>query len=114
MSTFVQADCGERNNRVIRTNVQSCIEIVPAEHEDLRAKLKDFDDKDKTEIVNSYQGYEVGTSYGRLFIPLKDGFTCSNIKIGKEIIVEIGYACCDGDPNPPCYLGYSELVEHFK
>jgi hypothetical protein len=114
ISDFAQADCAGPIDRVIKTEVLSCKEILPLENAELLKKLEYFKGKEKTEIVDSYRGYELSARYGRLYIPPGLGLNCSNIHIGKEITLVIAYACCDGDPNPPCYLGYSEIIKQFE
>ena len=113
-SDFAQADCAGPIGKLINTEVLSCKDIRPLENAELLKKLEYFKGKEKTEIVDSYRGYELSARYGRLFLPLGQGVDCSNILIGKEITIAIEYACCDGDPNPPCYLGYSEIIKQFE
>jgi len=36
---------------------------------------------------------------------------CSRFKKGAKIRALIKQACCDGDPNAPCQLGFSAYIE---
>jgi hypothetical protein len=39
-----------------------------------------------------------------------DPAVCARFPAGSIVIAEITGACCDGDINPPCYLGFRNLV----
>ena len=67
------------------------------------------------EIVESYRGAVLeGTtadgSTSPYFYPSKDPKVCRRFPPGLHIEVQVASACCDGDPNPPCYLGFGHFI----
>jgi hypothetical protein len=104
------ADCAGSDSKTLKSEIFSCNSTSPSEDKELVKNLEIFKDDEITEILESYRGYELITSDGKLFVPISAGLTCSNIIIGLEANITVDYACCDGDPNPPCFLGYSEIV----
>ena len=35
---------------------------------------------------------------------------CQDFPPGRALNAMVGIACCDGDPNPPCYLGFANFL----
>jgi len=75
--------------------------------------------KEAQEIVETYRGAVIeGTnpegSSGKYLYQSKDSGICEKFKSGAQIKVIISYADCDGDPNPPCYIGFSGLMKDAK
>ena len=67
------------------------------------------------EIVDSYRGavLEAITAEGSAspyFYPSKDPEICGKFPEGLHMEAQVASACCDGDPNPPCYLGFSAFI----
>ena len=66
------------------------------------------------DIMESYKGAVlIGKQEGttaNYFLPSKDKRVCSQFKQGQVWNVVIEAACCDGDPNPPCYLGFNSFI----
>lgn len=46
----------------------------------------------------------------KVFYQSDDNHVCEQFSSGKLMTFTIGRACCDGDPNPPCYLGFSSYI----
>lgn len=47
---------------------------------------------------------------GKLFLRSEDPYACAAFRTGSRMAALVGGACCDGDPNPPCYLGFREYI----
>ena len=77
---------------------------------DRRAEYQQQADK----VAESYRGAIVRVqSEGQLipyFLPSNNLNICDHYKKGIVVQVTIDKACCDGDPNPPCYLGFSQFI----
>ena len=71
-------------------------------------------EKEVQGIMESYRGAilieKEGENTVKYFLPSEDREVCNKFDKGKVIDVVIGFACCDGDPNPPCYLGLGSYV----
>ena len=66
-------------------------------------------------IVESYRGavLEATTTMGeraRYFYPSQDTNVCRAFPSGSEATLTVRSAACDGDPNPPCFLGFSLYI----
>jgi len=66
-------------------------------------------------ILDSYRGAILAGRRdgvtGQVFLRSKDSKVCSRFKKGVKIHALVNDACCDGDPNPPCHLGFSAYIE---
>jgi hypothetical protein len=51
-----------------------------------------------------------GSKTEKYFLPSKDGKVCETFKKGTSVRALVGFACCDGDSNPPCFLGFGRYV----
>lgn len=63
--------------------------------------------------THHYAGSVIAAQLGedqRTFFLAEHHGTCEQIKLGQPLVATIGQACCDGDPNAPCYLGLSEFL----
>lgn len=63
-----------------------------------------------------HEGYEgvilEGTVDGKkavLWVPASEKLACSTAKPKTVLAGTLSYACCDGDPNPPCLAGTSSI-----
>ena len=79
--------------------------------ESVRAQYR----QEAQEIVDSYRGAVLeGTtadgSTGPYFYPSKDPKICRKFPRGVQLEAQVAFACCDGDPNPPCYLGFGAFI----
>ena len=43
----------------------------------------------------------------KIWVPAAEKLACAAVKAAAEVSGTLSRACCDGDPNPPCYLGTS-------
>jgi hypothetical protein len=106
--------------------VDRCEVVVPEAHPSLKAFAetypKSFVESGRPEaermvarILDSYRGaILVGRRDrvpGKVFVPSKDSKVCSRFKKGAPIHALVNDACCDGDPNPPCRLGFSAYIQ---
>ncbi len=65
-------------------------------------------------VLSQYQGLEIETENLKLFVPIDLKSRCSEINRVQSVTLQVSHACCDGDPNPPCLLGYSGYVVSFR
>lgn len=86
-------------------------------------------DAEKKAILDRYEGIWVATpgeytnpacASGEIaclrprvdyFYPTKNKNACDKFPEGQTVKVLVTQACCDGDPNPPCWLGFSNLIK---
>ena len=65
-------------------------------------------------VIESYMGAVLvenqGSKIEKYFLPNKDRNVCERFKKDSSVRALVGFACCDGDSNPPCYLGFSRYV----
>jgi hypothetical protein len=65
-------------------------------------------------VVESYKGAVLvenqGSKTEKYFLSNKDEKVCQTFKKGTSVRALVAFACCDGDPNPPCYLGFSRYL----
>ena len=70
------------------------------------------------EILESYRGAVLTENEGvntvRYFLAGQDLEVCSEFEQGDVLNVSVEFACCDGDPNPPCYLGFGSFLTEVK
>ncbi|MDA2923315.1 hypothetical protein MYX65_01450 [Acidobacteria bacterium AH-259-L09] len=121
----VWSSCAEREPIKKSIKIDSCEVVVPYDV----PRLNDFAERypkgfvesyrkeaEKTvqDIMESYQGAilieEQGGNTFKYFLASKDKQVCNKLDNGKLLNVVIDFACCDGDPNPPCYLGLASYV----
>jgi len=105
--------------------VDRCEVVVPEAH----PRLKDFAEsypgsfvesarpeaeRTVARILDSYRGailvWRRNGVTTRTFVSSKDSTVCSKFKKSAKIRALINDACCDGDPNPPCHLGFSAYI----
>ena len=67
--------------------------------------------KEAREIAEAYRGALIETLKAgeRFFYPSQEENVCAGFPKGSMIDVTVDFACCDGDPNPPCLLGFAEF-----
>ncbi len=74
-------------------------------------------EKEVQRIMESYEGAILvekgGSKTEKYFISSKDKKICETYKKGATVAALVDFACCDGDPNPPCYLGFSGYVSRI-
>jgi len=46
----------------------------------------------------------------KYFLPNEDEKVCQTFTKGTSVRALVAFACCDGDPNPPCYLGFNRYL----
>lgn len=124
--THVWADCHRDKAAEAVIIVDQCDVVVP----EALPSLKDFAERYLEFFVesgrpeaermvartfDSYRGAILvgrrGRVTGQIFVSSRDSKICSRFKKGVKIHALVNDACCDGDPNPPCYLGFSAYVE---
>jgi hypothetical protein len=49
----------------------------------------------------------------QLFLNTHEARPCDGLPVGTWLRATVQSACCDGDPNPPCYLGLRNYVERI-
>lgn len=50
----------------------------------------------------------------KLWVPASEKLTCAAARPKARLAGKLSYACCDGDPNPPCYLDTSSIFGGIK
>ena len=109
LCSYSYADCFGPEDKTIKTNVLSCRNVNPVK------EIKNLSSLNNSErIIKEYNGHELNTSFGKIFVHSYFNLTCSDFNKEKESKITIRYACCDGDPNVPCLLGYSELLIKYE
>lgn len=122
---YVWSSCAKREPTKKRIKIDSC-EVIDPYHV---SRLKDFAErypkgfvesyrkeaeKEVQDIMESYKGAILierqGGNTFKYFLASKDKQVCNKFDKGKLMNVVIDFACCDGDPNPPCYLGLGSYV----
>jgi MYXO-CTERM domain-containing protein len=48
------------------------------------------------------------------WVPTGSGLTCADLAAGTELEATLTYACCDGDPNPPCLAGFGATLSDVQ
>lgn len=66
-------------------------------------------------VVDSYRGAVLESRVNRgkperYLFQDNEPSVCARFPAGSTVKAEITGACCDGDTNPPCYLGFRNLV----
>jgi hypothetical protein len=122
----VWADCLAHKPTESVITVDQCDVIVPEAEPRLKAFAenyrKSFVESGRAEaertvarILDSYRGAILVQQRDgvaeRIFFSSKDPKVCSTLRKRAKIRVLINDACCDGDPNPPCYLGLTAYIE---
>jgi hypothetical protein len=107
----VGADCGGPFEETFETRILTCRPVVPESDARLLERVARLPAGLRAEVLGQYRGLELGTEGGRLFVPGASGVSCADVVTGGRSRITVGFACCDGDPNPPCYLGYREYVK---
>jgi hypothetical protein len=96
-------DCLGRKPAETVILVDRCEVVVPEAHPSLKA------------FAESYRGAIIvgrrDRVSGQIFVSSNDSKICSKFKKGAKVRALVNDACCDGDPNPPCRLGFSAYVE---
>ena len=124
-TTFVWGSCAAREPVNKNLRVDSCQVVDPHEVPRLSDFAKRYpqgfvesyrQEAEKTveEILRSYRGAMLTEVQGentlRYFLASLDPEVCSEFSQGDLLDVTVDSACCDGDPNPPCYLGFAEYL----
>ena len=99
------ADCNERKPIQVTLAVTSCTAVDTS--------------KVAAEYRSEYEGVLVSGRTDKkhehtAWIPAAAKLDCRAIKPAAVIRATIEYACCDGDPNPPCYVGHSGIMKNVK
>jgi len=122
----VHSDCSISRPEERVLTVQSCRLVDPYQVK----KIMEFADrypesfvgsareqfvKEAQGIVESYRGavIEEATKEGgqnQYFYSSKDMNICAKFPQEIQIKALVASACCDGDPNPPCYLGLRAYI----
>lgn len=129
--TTAEADCVASPEQTVSIKVLSCIYHDPAGGNSLvkeRVNQMSMTDEQKNAILKSYAGVIVSTSgefkdprceSGEIaclrpridyFYPTEDRNACSQFPKDQTVQVPVTKACCDGDPNPPCLMGFSHII----
>ena len=133
--TRVYSDCSQYQPKEKILTVQSCRSIDPKREKKIteyaEAYPKGFVESYRDEalqhtrdVVESYrgaviEGSTVDTGAGpypypgnelHYFYASRNPNICSQFPPGSRFKVKVGSSCCDGDPGPPCYLGFSAYV----
>ena len=109
LSNYVYADCFVPPDTTIKTTVLSCRSVNPIK------EIKNLNSlSNKNEIIKEYNGYELKTKSGKIFLSSYLKLTCEDINKDKESIITLSFSCCDGNTNAPCLLGYSEVLLKYE
>jgi hypothetical protein len=105
--THVSTDClGHKPTEAIIV-VSQCEVVVPEADPSLKAL--------DARILDSYRGAILkgrrDRATAQIFVSSNDPKVCAKFKKGVKIHALVNDACCDGDPNPPCHLGFSAYIE---
>jgi hypothetical protein len=57
---------------------------------------------------------EEGTAKVKAWIPRSEGVDCRALVPGAAVRATLEHACCDGEANPPCYLGIGQYLRGVK
>ena len=78
--------------------------------------VKDADRQKK--IIEKYRGAILYSRHNdqlsKFFLRSKDPMICKKYEEVKTWELTVDHACCDGDTNPPCYLGFSAYIVKSK
>lgn len=120
------SSCNTPPPRQVTVTVESCSVVNPRKQQKLiefsrrypKSFVESYQEQAANEaekIVESYRGAVIeGTEEDgimrKYFYSNRDKNICAKFKKGSLIEAVVDSACCDGDPNPPCYLGFSVYV----
>jgi len=120
------SDCDLHPPAAATLTVVSCRSIDPAQEKKLQTWAERYPlgfvessreqmAEEARQMVEAYRGAVVeataeGEGLNRYFYPSKDAQVCQQFGPGAVLHVEVGGACCDGDPNPPCFLGIRHYI----
>lgn len=131
-STNAEADCLFSEEQNVSITVLSCFYHDPAGENSLvreHVSRMSMTDEQKNAILERYAGIIVSVSgeftdpkceSGEIdclrprvdyFYPTQDRDACNQFPKDEAVSVAVIKACCDGDPNPPCMMGFSNLIK---
>lgn len=102
VSPSVRASCRYQPPKPFNGRVKTCKVVDPHDvqfknaRENYRGLFLELDDA---------RGQEV-----KGWIPEHEGASCSALPAGATLKATMSFACCDGDPNPPCYIGTANIL----
>ncbi len=97
--------------------------------EEQNKRMIEMADQQREDILKSYYGALVIADDGKPspncpsgslscygtdvkhFLPTQNKNACEGFPKGEILRLLVGKACCDGDPNPPCWLEFSNLIK---
>ena len=119
----VHAGCIASKAEMIDLKPTSCRVVAPATEPKLVEMMETIGkDSDKAwtadyqKKINDYYAGAVITDAARnqYFYRSKETSVCDKFKAGSSVTLIKKKACCDGDPNPPCWLGFGARLEDPK
>ncbi len=116
------ADCRVREPKpTVRILIRAC-EVAPTEIRRPRVVVDEPREtrvgSEAVQLGESYRGVlvtaEVRGRSQRYLYQTSDVTACKRFPRGQEFLATLEFACCDGDPNPPCLLGLSWLLKRAQ
>jgi hypothetical protein len=112
-----QASCEIKNQLVKRRIiVAACEQVVPERVPELQRFAENYPKGfvasaassarlEVAQVLDPYRGVVIRTQDGdRYLFQTADARACERFAKSTAFEVTLQFACCDGDPNPPCYL----------
>lgn len=96
------ASCAYREPHAFKARIKSC-QVVDTS----AVKIKRSAERYGGLILSVDDGQNADT---KVWIPEREGASCNALRAKSELRGTISFACCDGDPNPPCLLGTSNIL----
>ena len=124
INSDVFADCGgpKSHPKEEGFTIENCRIVNPSKENNIMHFNKNYSDsigksaetlQHAKKILDSYKGIVIQATNSSgasnpYFYAEHNGNQCRDFKKGQQIKAIVEMACCDGDPNPPCYLGMKE------
>lgn len=112
-SSLAQADCSGPPARSTTVVVRHCSVIDPAQEPLLMDALQQWRADDRNRVLPRYRGLQLQTDQGPVFVAASHQLSCGQFALSQPLPMTLDSACCDGDSNPPCYLGYRQFFTRF-
>lgn len=100
------ADCATPPPAELELQLKSCRKVDPAQETELLKRVaRVLKDEEAKRVLAEYRGMLVtSASNEKFFFPTEVGDPCAQYTKPSPLRVLAASACCDGDPNPPCWL----------
>ena len=96
-----RASCAGEESKAVTLVVDSCSTVDTSK---LRGKAKGYEG---VVIVGMVTGRKTTEKF---WAPASEHLACTSVKPKMIISATIVFACCDGDPNPPCLVETSSIL----